>query len=253
VTLAILIWALTATAVMAYYYMQNLTNYEQLQQRQKLMNELARNSEVSFSKWNQLVADYGALHGEYQWFQGENYASLMGKYERLIVNLKGNYTDLLDASSDLNETYNNLWQRYQTLAQQTIVEKTMFGELLSEFYKLFTTMAVKETGKFVGEATLIQVSLLINYTDSIEWHNVSIQLGASLFDLTRTVAKIEYSYWPTMEPGHILVTSINGSAEGYWLWYYWDEEKGDWVIGPVGCDAWMLVDGGVYKWHLSPF
>jgi hypothetical protein len=248
-TLAILIWALTATGFMAYYYMQHLTYYEQLQQRQKLMDEFVRNSEDALTKWNLLAGDYGVLLGEYQWFQEENYASLMGKYERLIANLKGNYTDLLNTSPDLNETYNLLRQKYQTLAQQTVIEKNEFGELLSEFYKLFTSMALKETGKFVGEATLIQVSLLINYTDSIEWHNISIPLGTTLFDLTRTVARIDYSYWSTMEPGHILVTSINDSAEGYWLWYYWNEDKGNWVLGPVGCDAWMLVDGGIYKWH----
>lgn len=218
-----------------------------------MINELARSSEASFSRWNQLAADYGALYGEYQLFQGENYATFMGKYEKLIVNLKGNYTDLLGSSSDLNETYNDLWQRYQTAAQQTVVDKNMFGELLSEFYKLFTTLAAREIGKFVGEATTIEVSLLINYTDSIEWHNISIPLGASLFDLTQKIAKIEYSYWPTMEPGHILITSINDKAEGYWLWYHWDEEKNEWIIGPVGCDAWMLVDGGIYKWHLSRF
>jgi hypothetical protein len=254
VTLAVLIWALTATGFMAYYYLQHLTYSEQLQQRQKLMDEFVRNSEDSLTKWNLLAADYGALYGEYQLFQEGNYASLMGKYEKLIVNLKGNYTDLLNVSPDLNETYNLLWQKYQTLNQQTVIERSAFGELLSEFYKLFTSMALKEMGTSISEVTMIQVNLLIDYGNATrKWYNVSAPLGATLFNLTRTVAKIEYSYWPTMEPGHILITSINDSAEGYWLWYYWDEEKGDWVLGPVGCDAWMLKNGGVYKWHQSRF
>jgi len=166
--------------------------------------------------------------------------------------LKGNYTDLLNTSPDLNETYNLLWQKHQTLNQQTVIEKTEFDELLSEFDKLFTSMALKEMGKSISEVTTIQVSLLIDYGNTtIKWYNVSAPLGTTLFNLTRTVAKIEYSYWPTMEPGHILMTSINDSAEGYWLWYYWDEDSGEWVFGPVGCDAWMLKDSGVYKWHQS--
>jgi len=250
VTLAILIWALTATGFMTYYYIQKVTYDEQLQQRQKLLDDLARNSENSLTKWNLLAGDYSALLGEYQWFQEENYASLMDKYEKLIVNLKGNYSDLLNASPDLNETYNFLWQKYQTINQQTIVEENEFGELLSDSYKLATSMTLKEMGKFVGEATVIHVNLLIAYGDAPEkWYNISVPLGTTLFNLTRTVAEIEYSYWPAMEPGHILITSINDSAEGYWLWYYWNEDNSEWVSGPVGCDAWMLKDGGVYKWH----
>jgi len=250
--LAILIWALTATGFMAYYYLQHLSYNEQLQQRQRLLNEFTRNSEDSLIKWNSLAANYGAVQGEYQWFQEENYASLMGKYEKMIVNLRGNYTDLLNIAPDLNETYNLLWQKYQTLNQQTVIEKDEFGELLSEFYKLFTSLALKEMNKSISEVTVIQVNLLIDYGNTTrEWYNVSAPLGATLFNLTRTVAKIEYSYWPTMEPGHILMTSINDSAEGYWIWHYWDEDGGEWVFGPVGCDAWMLRDGGIYKWHQS--
>ncbi len=251
-TLAILIWASTATGFVAYYYSQHLTDSEQLQQKQELLDEFSRNSEDSLTRWNLLAANYGSLHGDYQWSQEENYASLMGEYEKLIVNLKGNYTDLLNTSPDLNETCTLLWQKYETLNQQTVIERNEFGELLSEFYKLFTSMALKEMGKSISEVTIIQVSLLIDYGNTTrKWYNITATLGATLFNLTRTVAKIEYSYWSTMEPGHILITSINDSAEGYWIWYNWDEDSGDWVFGPVGCDAWMLKDGGVYKWHQS--
>ncbi len=255
VTLAIVIWASTATGFMAYYYLQHLTYSEQLHQQQRLVDEFTRNSEDASTKWNSLAADYGALQGEYQeyqWLQKENYAPLMGEYERLIVNLKGNYTDLLGTSPELNETYNLLWQKYQTLNQQTVIETNEFGELLSEFHKLFTSMALKEASRSISEITTIQVNLLIDYANTTrKWCNVSAPLGTTLFNLTRTVAKIEYSYWSTMEPGHMLITSINNSAEGYWVWYYWDEHGGEWVFGPVGCDAWMLKDGGVYKWHQS--
>lgn len=252
ITLAISIWALIATSFTAYYHTQSSTYYEQLQQRQKLLDELARNSEDALTKWNLLAANYSALHGEYQLYPEENYTSLMDTYEALMVNLKGNFADLLNNSPELNATYSLLWQGYQTLNQQTVIERDDFGELLSEFYKLFTLLALKEMDKSLGEVTAIQVNLLIDYGNTTrKWYNISAPLGTTLFNLTRTVAKVEYSHWPTMEPGHILITSINDSAEGYWLWYYWDENTSDWILGPVACDAWMLKNGGVYKWHQS--
>lgn len=252
VTLAILIWALTATSLMAYYYTRNLTLQEEVQQRQKLLDELARNSQDSLTRWNLLAGDYGLLFGDYQWFQGENYAPLMSKYEKLMVNLRGNYTNLLNISLDLNETYTRLWQRYQALNQTTVLAEKEFGELLSETYKLLTSMTLKEMGESIGEATIMQVSLLIDYGNTTErWYNISVPLGTTLFNLTQTVVEIEYDYYATAEPGHIFINSINNSAEGWWIWYYWDENRREWVSGPVGCDAWMLKDGGIYKWHQS--
>jgi hypothetical protein len=73
----------------------------------------------------------------------------------------------------------------------------------------------------------------------------------TLFDLTQNVTDVKYDYYPSMEPGHILVTSINnlGPFGGkYWFWYYWDETKHDWIRGQVGCDAWVLKNDGTYKW-----
>jgi hypothetical protein len=252
VTLAILVWALIATGFTIHYYMQNLTYQEELQHRQKLLDELAKSSEDSLTRWNLLAGEYSTLLGEYQWFKEKNYAPLMNKCEKLIVNLKGNYTNLLNTFPDLNETYNLLWQKYETLNQKPVVEKEEFGELLSDSFKLFTSLTLKEMSKSIGEAAIIHVSLLIDYGNTTqEWHNVTTPLGTTLFNLTKTVTKIEYSYWPAMEPGHIFVDSINNSTDGYWLWYYWDKDREEWVLGPVGCDAWMLKDGGVYKWYQS--
>jgi hypothetical protein len=225
------------------------TYYEELQQRQKLLDEIAKSSEDSLTRWNLLSGDYSTL----QFLSlNENYTELMDKYERLIINIKGNFSDLLNTSPDLNETYNRLWQRYQNLTQQTVIDREDFDDLLSESYKLITSMTLKEMGKAVGEAAIIYVSLLIDYGNTTkEWHNVTVPLGTTLFNLTQTVAEIEYSYWPAMEPGHIFVEAINNSSEGYWFWYYWNEDGREWVLGPVGCDAWMLKDGGIYKWYQS--
>jgi hypothetical protein len=69
--------------------------------------------------------------------------------------------------------------------------------------------------------------------------------------LTRKVSNVTYSYFADIEPGHVIITSINNQA-AWWLWYYWDETVNDWVWGPVGCDAWTLKNGGTYKWDVYP-
>jgi len=249
VMLATLVWASIATGSVAYYYLEQIKFGEQVKEKQQLLNEIANNYSASATKRNLLSGDYGALLGEYQWFSGENYSALMGKYEKLLSNLGGNYTSTLNKFPELNETYNNLLDEFKTLNKKSAITKEEFGSILDEFYKLFTALAIKELEGFQDKISTIEVSLSIDYSNlTIESHNVSIPLGTTLFDLTRKIAKVEYSYWSTMEPGHKLVTSINNYTEGYWIWYYWDEVESNWIFGPVGCDAWILKDNGIYNW-----
>jgi len=249
VTLATLVWASIATGSVAYYYLEQIRYGEQVKEKQQLLNELAGNYSASVTKRNLLSGDYGALLGEYQWFSGENYSALMGKYEKLLSNLGGNYTLTLNEFPELNETYNTLLNEFQTLNEKSAITREEFSSLLDEFYRLFTALAMKEMEGYLGHISVIKVSLCIDYGNStIEWHNISTSHGITLFDLTREIAKVEYSYWPTLEPGHILVTSINNYKEGYWIWYYWDDVENRWIFGPVGCDAWILKDNGIYNW-----
>jgi hypothetical protein len=255
VTLTMLVWASITTGFTAYYYLEQTKYQEQLHERQQLLDELTKNYDVSATRSNLLSADYGVLLGEYQWFSGDNYSVLMSEFEKLLSNLSGNYTMTLNAFPELNRTYNDLLNKSQTINEKSIKTREEFGSLLEDFYKLFSALAIKELGGFVGEVSVIQVSLCIDYgNQTIEWYNNTItSTGTTLFDLTRKIAKVEYSYWPAMEPGHILATSINNYTEGYWIWSYWDEGKNQWIFGPVGCDAWILRDNGIYKWVCSPY
>jgi hypothetical protein len=239
---------------MAYYYMQQLRLKEQLDAKQQLLRELTESYDESVAKRNLLSADYGALLGEYQCFLDENYSSLMGAYARLLSNLNGNYTSMLADFPELNTTYNDLLNKTQTLSGKSEVTKEEFGSLLNDFYKLFNALTLKELDNTIGVTSEIQVSLCINYTKiggTAEWHNISISPYSTLFDLTREVANITYDYYSTMEPGHIIITSID-NQNAWWLWYYWDETTGNWVWGPVGCDAWTLKSNGIYKWDVYP-
>ena len=249
ITLATLAWASIATGSVAYYYLEQIRFGEQLREKQQLLNEIAENYSTSATKRNLLSGDYGTLFGEYQWFLGENYSELMGKYEKLLSNFEGNYTSTLNEFPELNETYNNLVSEFKILNEKSAITREEFGSMLDEFYKLFTASTMKELEGFQDRISTIEVRLSIDYgNQTIEWHNVSIPLGTTLFDLTRKIAKVEYSYWPTMEPGHILLTSINNYTEGYWVWYYWDVVESNWIFGPVGCDAWVLKGNGIYNW-----
>ncbi|MDH5459862.1 MAG: hypothetical protein OEY95_05015 [Candidatus Bathyarchaeota archaeon] len=252
ITLATLVWASMATGFMTYYYLEQTRYLDQIDEKQQLLNELTENYDESITKRNLLSGDYGASVGEYQWFSGEDYSSLMEVYEKLISNLHGNYTLTLNKFPELNATYNNLCNEFQTLNEKSTVTKEEFGSLLNDFYKLLTMLAMKELEEALGKIGVIEVSISIDYGNStIKWYNVSTSPGTTLFDLTRKIAEIEYSYWPAMEPGHILVTSINNYEEGYWIWYYRDEETSEWTFGPVGCDACILKNNGIYKWSCS--
>jgi len=258
-TLITLVWASMTTGFMAYYFLEQMRYHNLLDENQqslndltKLLNDLKENYDASTTKRDLLSGDYGTLLGEYQWFSSENYSSLLDKYEKLLSNLGANYTSTLNEFPELNATYNNLLNEFQILDDKDQVTREEFGSLLDAFYKLFMTLTIRESEGFLGEISEIKVSLCINYGNStLEWHNISVSSGMTLFDLTQEVARVEYSYWPTLEPGHILITSINNYAEGYWLWYYWDEVKKDWIFGPVGCDAWILKNNGIYKWVCS--
>jgi len=251
IVLAMLVWTSVATGFAAYYYLEQARYHNQLDEKQKLLNGLSENYSVSITKRNLLSGEYGTLLGEYQWLSGENYSSLMGKYEKLLTHLSGSHTSVLNKSLELNTTYDNLLNEFQKLNAKSQVSREEFGSLLDKFYKLFVALTMKELEDSISRASEIHVSLCINYTKigepKAEWYNTSFSPSATLFDLTQKVANVEYSYYPTMEPGHILVASINNYT-AWWIWYYWDETMGDWSWGPIGCDGWILEDNGIYKW-----
>jgi hypothetical protein len=214
-----------------------------------LLNALAENYDVAVSKRNLLAGEYSILLGDYQWFAGDNYSELMGRFDSLLLNLKGNYTSTLSEFPAMNETYNRLLSESHSLKQKDTITKEEFSSLLSNFYKLFTALAVKELDNYVGQGNMIKVSLSINYCNlTTEWHNVTTLPGTTLFELTQKATNVEYTYWSTMEPGHILVSAINSHADGFWVWYYWDNATNAWIFGPVGCDAWVLRNNGIYNW-----
>lgn len=262
-TLAVTIWAVSISGLAGYFYLQNTTYTQQIGENQQSLNKTASNYDGAMSKYNTLLSEYSMLYGSYS-FPEVNFSSLMQPFGRLMDNLKGNYSSLLIDQEDLNETYYTLEENYQLVHQEGNVTEEDFGRLLNEYYELFNLLTIRELSIVVSETVTLTVNICINYGNGTEeWHNeTNVPAGYSLFQLTQSVATVDPDYYPSMKPGHIFLNSINDKekytvhhlaySEGYsWGWYHWDDNKQNWILGPVGCDAWMLKDGGVYKWSFE--
>lgn len=254
IVLATLVWALITSGLAAYYYLEMSRYQRESDERQHLLLGIAEGCKKALERQDLLMRDYNALLGEYYMFMEENYSMFVEKYVQLLFNLGSNFTATINGSLELGEAYKNLMNTVQELKGHETVTRDEFEPLLMKFNGLLRSIVAKELKNVVGKNTIIKVNLCIDYGNgTAKWHNVSTILGVSLFDLTRQVAQIEYDYYPLMEPGHVLVKTIDGVTQSpselkYWFWYYWDDTANQWVFGQMGCDAWVLRDNGTYKW-----
>lgn len=260
-TLAIFVWAVLASSLAGYFHLQNALNSEQIAQNQQSLNALTITYNEATTKYNELLSGYSTLYGNYSFPQDANFTLLTDSLGDLLGYTEGNFSYLLASQKDLNETYHILQNKCQALFLRSNVTREEFGELLNEFYELLNLVAIRELNKVISDVTTLTISLCIDYgNETVKWHNeTNIPPGSSLFQATQKVAAINYSYFAWMKPGHIRLTAINDKneysidySEGWsWIWYYWDNDKQQWISGPVGCDAWMLKDGGMYMWKFE--
>lgn len=284
-TLVVLCWAVVATSGAAWYYTRMMTYSDQLSDRETVLNEMMQSHNEMVDEYNVIATDYSDLYGRYQFFPPlpynlttiefdnlkGNYSIFLTDYSKLLNELKDTYIDLLSQYSELNGTHNELVKccnelkdrlGYYALGNRAelINDLTInFNDLLIKYGKLWSELVVKVYSGVMGTLEL-KVDLCIDYGNgSVVWFNAtSMPVGSSLFDLIQKKAVVDYEYYAMMEPGHILVTSINGLAQNYttyqyWFWYYLDAETGKWVHGLVGCDAWKLKTDGIYKWAYESF
>jgi len=256
--LATIVWAALASAFAGYYYLQNGNNAQQLTSTQNSINTLASNYSEATSKYNLLLSQYGSLNSTYYYdtqnVTFNNYTILMPLVGSLIQDFSENYSNLF-VQADINGTYHQLLNDYENSLQKSNITEYKFGTLLSEYYNLFSVSALRELGASVSKVSTLSVNIAIDYGNgSTKWFNqTKVPAVYTLFELTQKIATIEYSYY-SMGPGHVFVDSVNnrnGTLTSYWLWYYWNENDKSWVFGPVGCDAWLLQNGGIYEWEYS--
>jgi hypothetical protein len=251
VMLAIIVWAALASTFAGYYFLQNEHTSDQLNSAQSSLNKVASSYSEGANKYDLLLSEYASLDGDYSYFNGSDYSTLMPSLGSLIADFAKNYNGLFQ-EEDINKTYNQLLSDYDNLLHNGNATKTGFGNLLIEYYGLFNLSALRQLGTSISEATSLSVNVEIDNNGTIEWHNeTNVPAGYTLFRLTQEIAVTKYSYWPFLQPGHVLVDSINNipaTSTYSWSWYYWSANEKKWVFGPVGCDAWLLEDHGIYKW-----
>lgn len=258
------VWAVLTSSIAGYLYLQNTINSEQIAENQQSLSSMATSYNEAIAKYNQLLSDYSNLQGNYLFPQNSNFTLLTGSFLNLLNNMKGNFSSLLMDQKDLNETHYALQNETLTLLSRGNVTREEFGKLLDESYELLNLIIIRELSRTISEVVTLTVNICIDYGNgTVEWHNKTIMpASSSLFQLTQQVATITKTYDALMRPGHIRITSINNQAEytnygidysegAAWLWYHWDDNKQQWVFGTVGCDAWILKDGGSYKWSFE--
>ena len=105
------------------------------------------------------------------------------------------------------------------------------------------------------EDLTILINMKIDYGNgkAVVWYNdTRVPLGSTLLMATQIFTSVDYS---TSELGAFVteIDDVGGDANTYWLWNYWDRDKGIWEFGPVGCDQWILHDGDTLSWVYSTF
>jgi len=104
------------------------------------------------------------------------------------------------------------------------------------------------------EGLTILINMKIDYGNgTVVWYNdTRVPLSSTLLTATQILTSVDYS---TSELG-VFVNEINGVGEDpktYWIWNYWDPDKGSWEFGPVGCDQWVLHDEDTLSWTYTTF
>jgi len=101
------------------------------------------------------------------------------------------------------------------------------------------------------ERLTIVVDIMLDYGNgTVVWFNgTRVAAGETLLDTTSRVVDVLYT---VTEFGAFVdaVNGVSGEENHYWIWFTYE---GDWVMGPVGADAWRLHDGDVVAWRYTGF
>ncbi|MDH5481272.1 MAG: hypothetical protein OEY22_00120 [Candidatus Bathyarchaeota archaeon] len=260
-SLLMFVLAMLTSSLAGYFYLQNAVSSEQNAENLQSIDAMATRYNDAMTKYNKLLSDYSMLYGSYSLSQDTDFTLPTDSLNDLLDHAEGNFSSLLASQKDLNETCYELRGKCQALLARGNVTREEFGELLNELYELLNLLVIRELNSAMSEVTTLAINMCIDYgNETVKWYNnTDVSPGSSLFQAIQKVATVNYTYYAWMKPGHIRLTAINdkeeyaiGYSEGWsWIWYYWNDDLQQLVSGPVGCDAWMLKDGGTYKWRFE--
>jgi hypothetical protein len=96
------------------------------------------------------------------------------------------------------------------------------------------------------KGVIISANLGINYGNgsAVVWFNgTKINAGATLLDLTKLVASVNYTG---------MMDAINGVANSYpkwWMWWGWSSFG--WSFGYIACDKYVVGENETLLWYLQ--
>ncbi len=102
------------------------------------------------------------------------------------------------------------------------------------------------------------VSIAVSFGNgTLLWMNDTVvPMGSSVFNATyvatsgRLVADA-YTLGPVTGVFVTGILGVNSTSTAYWLWYYYSPSDQTWVEAPVGADAYMAAQGGLYLWNFT--
>ena len=104
------------------------------------------------------------------------------------------------------------------------------------------------------EGLTILINIKIDYGNgTVDWYNdTRVPLDSTLLKTTQYVASVNYS---TGEFGAFVnnINEVGGDHDTYWIWSYWDSEKGGWEMGSLASDQWILHKGDKVSWIYTTF
>ncbi len=99
----------------------------------------------------------------------------------------------------------------------------------------------------------LSIDLLIDYGNgTLVWHNKTLlPIGSSLLNATLKVSRsVEYisSDMGVFVKGIDDVGTKVVQKGHYWIWWRFDKEKGEWMIGERSADRYVIERGDVFAW-----
>jgi len=96
------------------------------------------------------------------------------------------------------------------------------------------------------------VNLCIDYGNgTVTWFNDTlVPEDCDLLNATKLVAEVRYTYWPAYKSSFVnAINGVTNNSAYFWMWYYWDIEENEWILGPVGSDCYKLKPEEIVIWR----
>lgn len=155
---------------------------------------------------------------------------------------------LLIAAAYLAIYYYNESVYFKSLYERTSADLKRLTSDLEKTIADLTDLTMKVN---TLEKLTMKVNILIDYGNGTQvWYNgTSVPRETNVLMATKVIAVVKGTEYPGMGT---FVESINGvrnEGNKYWMWYIWNLNKGEWELGPVASDKYILHEGDTIMWR----